>query len=135
MLWSIIKNTTKKFHIVGSYDRDSRTLSNIIKKYVEIGNTIISDGRSGYNFLDSAESGYSHIEHIHHEGNFGYLLQSTSLIEAIWSIIKGKIKTVYHVIPKFLLMRFMKEIEYRYKIRNLKDFDKIKDILECYQLF
>ena len=131
----IINNTSKKFRIEGSFNRDSGTLAKFIQKYIVIGNTIISYGRSGYNFLDSAESGYSHIEHIHHGGNFGYLLQSTSLIEAIWSIIKGKIKTVYHVIPKFLLMRFMKEIEYRYKIRNLKDFDKIKYILECYQLF
>ena len=32
-------------------------------------------------------------------------------------------------------MRFMKEIEYRYKIRNLKDFDKIKDILEFLEDF
>ena len=92
----IINNTSKKFRIEGSFNRDSGTLAKFFQKYAEIGNTIISYGRSGYTFLDSAESGYSHIEHKHHGGNFGYLLQSTSLIEAIWIIIKGKIKTIYH---------------------------------------
>lgn len=100
-LLSIINNTSKEFSIKVSYNRDSGTLANYIQKYIEIENTIISNGCSGYNFLDSAQSGYSHITHIHHGGNFGYGMQSNSHIESIWNIIKGKIKTIYHVIPKF----------------------------------
>ena len=92
----IINKTSKEFRIKFSYNSDSGTLANFIQKYIEIRNTIISNGWSGYNFLDSEESGYSHITHIHHRGNFRYNIKSISHLEAIWNIIKGKIKTIYH---------------------------------------
>lgn len=112
-LLDIINKATKEFRIEGVYNRDSAILETFIKKYVEKGNTIISDGWPGYNFLNSEKSGYSHITRIHQGGSFGYCLQSTSHIETVWNIINGKIKSIYHVIPGYHLMNFVKEIEYR----------------------
>lgn len=88
----------------------------------------------GYNFLDSADSGFSHVINLHQEGIFGLGLQSTSHIEEIWNVIKGKIKNIYHVIPNFHLMHFIREADYWYKIRGKSEDDKIKDLFEFYRL-
>ena len=64
-LTGIINNITKYFRIEGTLNRDSDTLKNFIVKYVDKGNTIISDGWADYGFLNSPNSGYSHITHIH----------------------------------------------------------------------
>jgi len=50
--------------------------------YLEPGNTIITDGWSGYNFLDEMAE-YTHDKHIHGGGDFGFGLNSTSHIEII----------------------------------------------------
>ena len=41
---------------------------------------------------------------------------------------------MYHVIPKDHVMHFVREAEYSYKIRNKTENEKIKDLIECYQL-
>ena len=135
-LWliGIINNNTKEFRIEASFNRDATTLSKFIYKYVEIWNTIVSDGWAGYNFFNSTESGFNHITHLHQGGIFGFGLQSTSHIEAIWNVIKAKIKNIYHFIPSFHLMHFVREAEYRYIIRTKSEDDKIKDLFECYKL-
>ena len=61
----------------------------------------------GYGFLNSPNSGYSHITHIHLGGKFGFGVEPTFHIEAIWNIIKGSIKTIYHVIPSTHVMQFI----------------------------
>ena len=68
----LINNIIKEFRIEASFNRDATILSKFIYKYVEIGNTIVSDGWAGYNFLNSAESGFSHINHLHQGGIFGF---------------------------------------------------------------
>ena len=71
-LWliGIINNNTKEFSIEASFNLDAMTLSKFIYKYVEIGNTIVSDGWPGYNFFNSTESGFNHIIHLHQGGIF-----------------------------------------------------------------
>ena len=133
-LIGIINNITKDFSFEGTLTRDSDILKNFIIKYVGKGNTIISDGWADYGFLNSPNSGYSHITHIHLVGSFGFGVESTSHIEAIWNIIKGSIKTIYHFIPSTHVMHFVREAEYRYKIRDKTENEKIKDSIECYQL-
>ena len=49
-----------------------------MKKYVEPGNNIVSDGWPAYNNLN--EEGYHHDVHIHGGGDFGFGLNSTSTI-------------------------------------------------------
>lgn len=95
----VINNQTKDFHVVGTLNRDANTIPKFIQIYIEKGNTIVSDMWGGYHFLDEANSRYAHIFHNDHNGIFGTGLQSTSHIEAIWNIIKSKIKNIYYVIP------------------------------------
>ena len=54
----IINNTRKEFLLEGSYKRDARTLKSFIKKFIQIGNYIITDGWAGYVFLDRPNSGF-----------------------------------------------------------------------------
>ena len=63
----------------------------------------------GYNFLNSSNSGYSHITHIHLGGKFGFGVEPTFHIEAIWNIIKRSIKSMYHVIPRTHVIYFVRE--------------------------
>ena len=63
----------------------------------------------GYNFLNSSNSGYSHITHIHLVGSFGFEVKYSSHIEAIWNIIKKSIKSMYHVIPRTHVIYFVRE--------------------------
>ena len=63
----------------------------------------------GYNFLNSSNSGYSHITHIHLVGSFGFEVKYSSHIEAIWNIIKRSIKSMYHVIPRTHVIYLVRE--------------------------
>ena len=84
-MWVIglINNSTKAFRTQATYIRDENTLSKFIKKYVPRGNYIISDGWPAYNFLDSPNSGYIHLIHIHGGDDFGFGIQTTFHIESI----------------------------------------------------
>lgn len=41
---------------------------------------------------------------------------------------------MYHVILNKHVMHFIREAEYHYTIRNKTDKEKIKDLIECYQI-
>ena len=60
-LFGIINNKATDFRIEGAYNRDTNTLSNFIRTYVEKGNVIISDGWQGCNYMNSPDSGYQHL--------------------------------------------------------------------------
>ena len=92
-------NSTEIFRLVGTYSKDTDSLLNFLTKYVCPGNTIITNQWAGYEWLNNPQSGYSHISFHHGNGSFGSGLQSTSHIEAIWNIIKDKIKNNYYIIP------------------------------------
>ena len=133
-LLGVINNTTKNFRIIGSFNRDASTLSRFIKKFVRTGNQIVTDSWGGYNWIDSAESGYQHIKYNHGLGLFGSGLQSTSHMEAVWNIIKSKIKNTYYHIPGNKIFRYVRETEYKYNINNKNFDDKLLDFLEVYAL-
>ena len=46
--------------------------------------------------------------------------------------MKAKIKSTYNVMPAKNLYKFIKESEFKYKIRKLSDALKIKETLDCY---
>ena len=116
-LLGVINNQSKEFRIEGTFNRDASTIAKFIQNYIEKGNTIVFDMWAGFHFLDDANSGYTHISNNHHNGIFGIGLQSTSHIEAIWNIIKNKIKNIYYVIPNKHFLQFFREAEYCFKIR------------------
>ena len=82
-------------------------MSLFIKKFVTLGSHIVTDSWGGYNWIDSAESGYQHINYNHSLELFGSGLQSTSHMEAIWNIIKSKIKNTYYIIPEKKIIWYM----------------------------
>ena len=89
---------------------------------------------SGYEFLDNIHSGYHHIKYNHGRGQFGLGLQSTSHIEAIWGILKQKIKSTYNVIPSKNIMHFITEAEFKYIIKNKNFYVTIKEFFSSYKL-
>ena len=56
-----------------------------INNHFKYNNNIITDGCSGYNFLDTDDIEYEHEVYVHdHGGNFGDGFHSTSHIEGVW---------------------------------------------------
>ena len=53
-------------------------------------------------------------------------------IETLWAHLKAKIKSTYNVMPAKNLYKFIKESEFKYKIRKLDDEHKIKELFDCY---
>ena len=133
-LIGICNNITKDFRIEASYKRDTEVLKEFINMYAEKNSFIITDVWPGYGFLDEQGSGYTRIKHIHGGGDFGFSHESTSHIEGIWSQIKSSIKEKYHLYPYQVFMQFVREIEFKIKIRSLSNEDKIKKFFECYNL-
>ena len=134
-LWLLgaVNNNTKSFRIEGTYSRDTEATKKFIEKFIEKGNTIITDGWMSYNYLDQVNSGYTHIKYNHGAGSFGFGIQSTSHIESIWSQIKAKIKATYITIPHKKILHFVREAEYKILLKKCGDNDsKIKDFFECY---
>ena len=76
----IINNLTKNFRLEISKQRNEEVLKKIITAHVKSGNTIVSDGWSGYNFLSRPDSQYTHSIHNHAHGDLGECLDSTSHI-------------------------------------------------------
>lgn len=77
------KNEGKDFILEGRYLRDQTTLEKFINKYIEKGNYVITEGWSGYSFIDRRESGYHHIQHLHGRGDFDYGFETISHIEGL----------------------------------------------------
>ena len=66
-----IETTTKNFHIDIIKERNSNNIEKFIKKFVSFNSSIITDGWSGYSWLDRANFYYYHIVHSHSTGDFG----------------------------------------------------------------
>ena len=71
-----------EFRLEATTNHNSDTLKLFVEKYIDKGNTIISDGSSGDAFLEYANSGYSHDTHNHGHSDFRFGLNSTSSIES-----------------------------------------------------
>lgn len=123
-----INDRTKDFRLEVFLKCDSETLKNFITTYVPRGSNIVTDSWMGYHFLDYPNYWYTHFSHNHGAAPFGIGMQSTSQVESIWGILKHKIKRTYNVIPSKNIIRFLREAEYKHKLRNKSDF------FECWQL-
>ena len=95
-----------------------------------MGNIIISDGWSGYNFLSQADSLYTHSVHNHGHGDFGVGLDSTSYIKSLWSQIKTILKQTYNSIPSQSYFLFVWEAEFLIKIKNLNNISKMNEYID-----
>ena len=86
------------------------------------------DGWTGYVFLNNNIS-FSHEEHLHHGGDLGYGTGSTSYIEGLWNYIKKLFIRIYYIMPRFHLLLYLREIEFRINVSK-GDYDNTKRILK-----
>ena len=98
--WATILN----FRVVSNLSRNEKVSKKFIKKFVYAGNTIVSNQFPGYNLLDMRNSGYNNLSFNHRNTSFEAGLGSSSHIEAIWHILKSKIRNAYYVIPKTIYL-------------------------------
>ena len=108
-------------------------MESFITRYVERGNTIVSDGWSSYDFLSNTAD-YHHDIHLHGGGDFGYGLNSTFHIESIWGQIKACIKNIYYIIPNQNILLLLCEPEFRIKNKNKNLESKIKEFFDCFDV-
>ncbi len=50
----------------------------------------------------------------------------------MWSILKNKIKSTYHVIPTKNIIHFIREAEFKFKNREKNYIDMLKEFFSCY---
>lgn len=125
---------TKNIRLELVKQRNTEILKKIILHHVGKNNTIISDGWEAYYWLRYYN--YHHIVHVHGRHDFGHGNESTSHIEGIWGYLKGLIIKLYTALKPDNFYYYLKEIEFRYYIKDKNSFGKInelKEILEyCY---
>ena len=52
-------------------------------------------------------------------------------MESIWNTLKSKIKKTYNIIQNKNIIRFILEAEFKFKHRNKKSDEKIKEFFDC----
>ena len=128
----IIDTESKNFRIEAVLNREACALKHFIIRYEAKGNFIITDGWRGYDFLSANNSGYTRIRHVNGVSNFGFGRESKSHIENIWAQRQAKLKEVYHSIPQYNFMKFVRESEFKIKIRNKNYEEKIQYFFDAF---
>ena len=128
-LIGLINTETKDFRIEAVLERNSEILEKIIRHHVSIGNNIITDGWSGYNWMDNPNSGFHRIIHVHGLHDFGHGAESTSHIESVWGDMKRLLTKLYVSVKSENFIYFAKECEWRKKNNHLNNMEKISEII------
>ena len=102
-----------------------------MNNFIDSGNTVISDGWPGYNFI-SNYNGLAHEIHDHGAGDFGSGMHTTSFIESLWHSLKAQIKNTYHIIPSKYFISFLREAEWKISNKNKSYESLIKEFFSCY---
>lgn len=127
-------NTTKDFRVVPTKSRDTIHLKEFIKRYIPSGNRIITDGWSGYDWVDPPNSVYYRYRHIHGQNDFGLGIESTRHVESILSQLKMEILSTYKSIPGYNFLYYLKEAEWKIKNENLNFNTKLDYFMEMYYM-
>ena len=80
-------------------------------------------------FLEN-EINFTHETHNHGAGDFGRGERSISHIQSLWAELKIEFFSIYGSIPMNNFIYFLKEIEFRVKIKNKNDDEKLKTFFE-----
>ena len=105
-IWLVggIETVTLKLRLDIINNKNSTNLEIFMKNYIESGIIILTDGWTGYSFLDREDSVWKHEIYNHGHGQFRVGLHSTSNIEHTWAHLKMKLK-IY-------IIYFLKKIIY-----------------------
>ena len=82
------------------------------------------------NFLTLNDINYGHEVHRHGpNGNFGFGVHSTSIIEGAWGTLKSIIKRIYWYIPAVNFILFLLEAEFRFILSKVSHKEKESKII------
>ena len=123
-----IETKEKRMRLILSKVRNSLKLEEFVNQNIYEGTRFTHDGWNGYVFLNNNIS-FTHEEHLHGGGDFGYGTASTSYIEGLWNFIKKMFIRIYYIMPRFHLLLYLREIEFRINVSK-GDFDNTKNILK-----
>lgn len=93
-------------------------VKSFITAYIDSWKKIITKGWPGYLVLHNMIN-YEWESYNHGAGNFGFGLSSTSHIESLYHQLKSKIRDMYHSIPAYNFLHFLREAEWLIKNLNL----------------
>ena len=129
-IWLIggIETIEKRIRMILSKERNSVKLADFVYSNFYEGTHFTHDGWAGYAFFTNNIS-FTAEEHIHGGGDFGYGPGSTSYIESLWNYIKKLFIRIYFIMPRFHLILYLREIEFRINVAKL-NYDNIKIILK-----
>ena len=106
--------------------RNSNNLSIFVKNHILLDTVIVTDGWSGYSFLDDQENSvWEHEVHHHRAGDFGYGSHSTSHIEHTWNSLKQEIKLIYGSLHNTNFVYFLREAEFRLNLCKRSNEEKL----------
>lgn len=112
-----------KVRMIAVPDVKSDTLQNLVKKHVEEGSTVYTDGWQGYCGLK--ENGFKH-QVVDHNNQFvseeGSHINS---IEGYWRLSKHKLYARYHKISEKYLPNYLAESEFKFNERHQPDFIRL----------
>ncbi|MHA1343772.1 MAG: IS1595 family transposase [Promethearchaeota archaeon] len=97
----------------------SKNLKNVIRKNVDFNSIMITDDFSSYIGLDKEYKEHYIIKHSEKEYVRGNV--HTNTVEGYFSILKRGINGIYHRVSKKHLNFYLKEFDFRYNFRKLKD--------------
>ena len=107
-------------------ERNMQNLEIFCKNHIEPGTLVVTDGWSGYRFLDNPDSSvWEHDIHNHGAGDFGFGERSTSHIEHTWNNIKQEIKIIYGSVPHKNIIYFFQEAKFRLNISIKSNKEKL----------
>jgi transposase-like protein len=106
-------------------DTSQRTLTKEVKRHVEAGSTVYTDGHDGYNGLSDEDFKHLVIEHADRYVN-GQV--HTNGIENFWSLLKRSIKGTYVSVEPFHLFRYLDEQTFRYDHRKDNDLGRFERV-------
>lgn len=113
----------------------ARTLVPIVKKNVEVGSSVYTDGWS----YKGLEKKYTQMSVDHGKHFYGMLLVTedgevievtTNRIENAWSVFKRTMKGTYIHVSKKYLQRYVDEFVFRFNTRKISKYERIELLLQ-----
>ena len=103
-------------------DASSNSINNAINHFIQPGSRIISDEWRGYN---KVKENYNHNRVYHAYGKYVIGDSHTNTIEGYWSILKRTLSGTYNNVSRKHILKYCKEIDFRYNTRHKNTEEKI----------
>lgn len=106
-------------------DANKKTLQAVVRRHVNAGSLVMTDGHRGYWGLGSD---YVH-QYVDHVSEFVRGIVHTNGIENFWSLLKRGIKGTYVSVEPFHLQRYVEEQAFRFNERKDNDGGRFRKVL------